>query len=142
MKTTAGGALLLAVTLALGCVTSQERDVLVPKQDQLLTDVLYPSSFEFAAEQSSDFSDSQAKKRFAVHLYVGSAKFLKVVDFYKKEMPVESWKLRQEIGSGGLKTLYFEKAPARGKTALQQCIVTISSQGGQAQTIQVIRLEE
>ena len=141
MKPFALTLLLAGAVMCCGCVTNE--DVLVPRPCSQMRDVDVPTRFTFDAMQSFDFADMTTKERFAVHYFRGKAPFDRLIDFYRKNMPVHGWRLRQEVGSRGLKTLYFKKGnPESSKTGGSTCIVTVFSKDGTVGSIQIIRIEQ
>jgi hypothetical protein len=132
--------LLITVALVFGC---EPQRTLVPRMEPLLTDVPVPFDFKFDPAQSTDFASQTTNEHYSNYYYTGWAYFQDVVDFYKRRMPVEGWRLQQEVDTGGRKTLFFKKTGLGGaKTEVPTCIVTVFASDQYASSVRVIRTEK
>jgi len=128
--------LMLAMTT--GCEPTR---TLVPKTEAYLQDVPVPTTFKFDPAHSSDLAGTDAEERFVNYQYTGRAYYTDVVAFYKRNMPIERWELKQELGTAGQKKLVFHKTAGVDATARPpRCIVTIIAGNEMATGIQILRM--
>ena len=134
---------LVAIAFVLGC---EPQRTLVPRIEPLTKDVPVPLDFRFEPAQSTEFSSQTTTERHSSYYYTGWAYFEDVVDFYKRRMPVEGWRLQQDVDTGGRKTLFFKKTgPGTGlepRTEAPTCIVTIFANDQYATAVRIIRTEK
>ena len=84
-----------------------------------------------------------ANERYVNYRYTGRALFTDVVGFYKRYMPVEGWRLQQDVGTGGRQTLHFKKSGLGPVTAdTPTCIITVFGRGEYANAIRFQRMEK
>ena len=129
--------LLIIAVAGSGC---HQQQVLAPQMEPLLSDVPVPANFRYDAKRSSDFANMEASGQYNNYYYVDRSpftqtRFVDVVDFYKRYMPVEGWQLKQDEGTAERKQLLFTKG--EGTPA---CRVTIFSRGEHASEIQITRM--
>jgi hypothetical protein len=136
-------ALLVAVVFVFGC---EPQRTLVPRMEPALTDIPVPLDFKLDPAQSTDFASQTSSERYSNYYYTGYAYFEDVVDFYKRRMPVEGWRLQQDVDTGGRKTLFFKKTGAGAgmepKVEVPSCIVTIFASDQYATAVRVFRTEK
>ena len=132
---------LVAVVLVLGC---EPQRTLVPRIETTLTDVPVPLDFKLDPAQSTEFTSQNPTEHYSNYYYTGWAYFQDVVDFFKRRMPVEGWRLQQEVDTGGRKTLFFKKIGVGGepKTEVPACIVTIFAGDQYATAVRIFRTEK
>jgi len=140
MKEHVAVGLLAMVLLVWGC---EPERTLVPRMEPLPSDVPVPTTFKFDPADSTDFASQSTKERYSNYHYTGRAYFVDVVDFYKRQMPIDGWQLQQDADTGGRKMLYYKKAGADPtKPETPTCIVTIFASGEIANAIRIFRTEK
>jgi hypothetical protein len=134
------GLALVAVFLLFGCPPER---TLVRRTDPSLPDVPVPFNFKFDPSKSNDFASQTSKDRLIVYHYTGRSYAADVLEFYKQQMPVEGWRIQDDVGTAGQRTLFFKKTgidPAR--TPMPSCWVTIFSSGEYAKGVRIVRTEK
>lgn len=139
MKTSLTVLLLVAALCMVGCQQTPTR-TLIARVEPFLDDVPVPLNFSFDPAHSSDLSDDSGAAGFKNYYFKGRAWFVDVVEFYKRNMPPERWRLTQELGAVGQKKLVFRKIVTDDATAAT-CIVTVVAKGEFATGIQILRME-
>ena len=131
--------LMAALTFVFGCIAERR---LSPVTRAPMKDVPVPSPFKFDAKHSTDYRNEAMGESISNTRYTGSAKFVDVVAFYKEQMPLEGWRLLQDVGSGDRRTLSFGKGGEMSKPGASTCVVTIQAGwGDNATAIQISRVE-
>lgn len=132
-------ALLAGSPFLVGC---EPQRTLVPTDRSYIADVPVPTTFKLDPKHSTDFTSQGAEERYNSYHYTGRAYFLDVEKFYKRLMPVDGWRLVQDLGAAGRKTLYFRKTGLDAtRTDVPSCVVTIFVQDEYATAIQIVRTE-
>ncbi|HUW58024.1 MAG TPA: hypothetical protein VMZ92_15395 [Planctomycetota bacterium] len=134
-------AVVLPVLVAVvgGC---EPQRTLVPADKGLIGDVPVPTTFKFDPEHSSGYTSQDGRERYCNYHYKGRAFFTDVEAFYKRQMPVDGWRLQQDVSAGGRKTLYFRKGGIDPTaTNVPTCVVTIFAKDEYATAIQIVRTE-
>ena len=130
---------LVAGLLLVGCASER---VMIPRMEPMLPDVPVPTAFKFDPTHSTDFVSTETGQRLNNYSYTGKAVRIDVVDFYQRQMPLDGWKLQQNVGAGGQQRLFFKKTIVpEGLTEAPNCIVTVMGKGENATGIQILRME-
>ena len=104
MRTGAAVMCCAALLATWGC---QPQPTLVPRTEPFMPDVPVPAAFKFDPTPSTDFSGADPKDKVNNYFYKGRAPHNTIVEFYRQQMPVDGWRLQQEVGAGGQKKLFF-----------------------------------
>jgi hypothetical protein len=108
-------------------------DGLVAQSRPPIPDLPVPLNFELDESKSRNFLAAGSGSRYVDHVYTGPADKFAVARFYKRQMPVNRWRLETDNFVQGKVILQFQKES-------ETCQITISDAGGWSGTRVEIQL--
>ena len=87
--------------------------------EQRFEDIPVPAGFILYRKESFIFQNN--RMRMGTMIYTGSADFMAIIEFYKKQMPINSWRL--------LTTVEFDKVVMSFENDSESCIINIEKRG-------------
>ena len=88
---------------------ARQETQLVVAREPIVTDIPVPEGFKMDLQRSFYYAPTAGSPRVGKLTYTGRAQTPELITFFRENMPVSGWAMKNEAGTFGSYVLYFEK---------------------------------